>query len=659
MIIFFIKEYNSDNYIIKSGITISNINNILNNIDLDLDNNETYILNQSKYGIIKKITLENNKDYIIGIIYNNYHNFYRHEVDFFTHYINWCEYHFNKNNFLISYNHSVVNFINEPVVVTDNNGIIHFINNRCESFFNIETNEVNGLFFNNIFNFYDEKSNNKIKIKNEYFKNEKILNNCFHDVVYYIDLLGVKHYFKISITNFSSSSNLISFTMKDITQSFNLQTQILYQSHYDILTNLYNKKTFNDLLETAIKLNQYNEQNINGLLLIDIDNFRVINDKHGSDFGDCLLKNFSTFLNDITKDYNCTKSRINADEFIILIENVDKNLLINIGESIINKLNEHYFIIGEEKIHITASIGALILDKQFDTVNKVLSSLSVSCKSAKKYGKNRLKYFDFLDVIDVDNEKKENSLSNLIRKRIKDQGLSLYYQLIHNNENNHTIYIEILNRLVDENNNIISPNYFIPIAEKHNLIYDFDLTTIELVFKNHENYIEKIKNDFPSYKNSNIIFNINLSGNSISQINLLQDIISLSIKYEINPTQFCFEITETVAITNFNNASKLIQQLNNIGFNFALDDFGAGCSSFTYLKNLPVNLIKIDGNFIINVLQDKVDQIIVEAIVRIAKEMNIKLIAESIENENLQNFVINNNIQYSQGFWIHKPQSLD
>jgi len=209
----------------------------------------------------------------------------------------------------------------------------------------------------------------------------------------------------------------------------------------------------------------------------------------------------------------------------------------------------------------------------------------------------------------------------------------------------------VLVRMIDEKNNIIPPSAFIPAAERFNLMPAIDRWVIEQTFAYLSRYYKK--------KGPQLRLSINLSGASISEENFLEYIQQQLNHYQISPEDICFEITETAAIHRLSQATKLIHQLKDAGCQFALDDFGSGLSSFAYLKNMPVDYLKIDGNFVRDIVEDPIDYAMVSAIHEVGKSMGIKTIAEFVENAKIINLLRKIGIDYAQGYGVEFPCLLD
>jgi EAL domain-containing protein (putative c-di-GMP-specific phosphodiesterase class I) len=231
----------------------------------------------------------------------------------------------------------------------------------------------------------------------------------------------------------------------------------------------------------------------------------------------------------------------------------------------------------------------------------------------------------------------------------KIQPLNSAQNAVRNNTQNNAQHHEILVRMIDEDSHFLPPKAFIPVAERYDLMPAIDRWVVEAAFKQLQH----------AHQTDGQIWTINLSGQTLTDDKFYQFVIEKKDKYQINATTICFEITETAAVANLSSASELITKLRDQGFRFALDDFGSGLSSFTYLKTLPVEYLKIDGSFVRDMLQDPINTAMVESINEIGHVMGLKTIAEFVENEFINEKLRKLKVDYVQGYCIHRPEPFN
>jgi EAL domain-containing protein (putative c-di-GMP-specific phosphodiesterase class I) len=281
-----------------------------------------------------------------------------------------------------------------------------------------------------------------------------------------------------------------------------------------------------------------------------------------------------------------------------------------------------------------------------------MKQADLACYAAKDLGRNRVCVYKDKDT-EMIRRKEEMHWATQIQDALDNNRLRLHAQSICSiaKDGRGRSHLEILVRLEDDNGDLIQPNSFIPAAERFNLMGKLDQRIIQDTFK----FVASRKNE----TGDNICYSINLSGNSLSDEHLSRYIKNQLDEFKINPGIICFEITETAAITNLQMAKQLMQDLKSFGCQFALDDFGSGLSSFEYLKNLPVDYLKIDGCFVRDMVNNKIDHAMVAAINQIGHVMDIKTIAEFVENDQIIHKLKILNVDYAQGYAISRPIPLE
>lgn len=434
--------------------------------------------------------------------------------------------------------------------------------------------------------------------------------------------------------------NYIGFK-EDITDKIRLEEKIIYDESHDLLTGLYNRHEFE--MRTMFAINDIKQYNTcYCVAIINIDDFKVINDVIGYNAGDDLLIEFSKFLKNCFPDVP-TISRLGSDEFGLLFVNETEKGVVNICDNFRKKVIDWNFIWNDTPFKITVSIGISVLDKE-KTVSSFLSNADSACSEAKTTGKNRIKVYK--DVSEFNKRKKQQEIFLKLKDQLKNDELVLFLQKIIPKEKSNKIHYEILMRIKD-GDKLISPISFLEVAENFQIVFDVDMWVIRKVF----HFINSIK----KIQNIDNIFTINLSSRTLSDIRCLDTIINLIAEYNIDPTTIGFEITETAAIINFDVAQILIKKLRDIGCLILLDDFGSGMSSFSRLHSIPIDIIKIDGCFIRNINEDSFSQSIVKGIVGIVESIKAKTVAEFVHNKEVYKKCISLGVDYFQGYYIQKP----
>lgn len=421
----------------------------------------------------------------------------------------------------------------------------------------------------------------------------------------------------------------------------------LIQARRDNITGLFNRRGFTEKMQKAITLIKTSQKKYS-ILFIDIDQFKIINDTSGQKAGDQLLNQIGSLLtSELSRNHSI--GRLGADEYGILLENSDLDNAKKTAEILIQKINQFRFAYNDKLFAISVCIGVSeILPDSID-FSTSLNSADLACQVAKEQGRNRLHLYHSSDEESIRHQSEMHWVSR-INQALVEERFQIYRQKIlplqtRPGAENH---YEILLRLKDENGNIILPNAFIPAAERYLLMSQLDRWVIKKTLAEMERSSQK-------EPESKISYSINLSGQSFCESGFVEFVIEQINQSGITPNRICFEVTETAAVSNLSQTIKFMEKLKNIGCTFSLDDFGSGMSSFTYLKNLPVDYLKIDGYFVKNMLTNSIDYAMVKSINEIGHVMKMKTIAEFVENDLIMQELTNMGIDYGQGYAIGKP----
>jgi diguanylate cyclase (GGDEF)-like protein len=439
--------------------------------------------------------------------------------------------------------------------------------------------------------------------------------------------------------------------IQDVSHTRRLTRQLSYQASHDMLTGLFNRRKFEEHLEEVL-LNVIPENRLHSLCYLDLDQFKVVNDTCGHIAGDELLQQLPGLFNSVLRTGDVI-ARLGGDEFGILLENCGIAKAATIAETLRQTIKDFRFIWQDKAFEIGVSVGVVAITPENCNMASIMSSADLACYAAKDSGRNRVHVYELSDET-VSLRYGEMHWTARITKAMEDQRMRLYRQPIIGISGDATSHSEILLRMLDEDGNVIPPGAFLPAAERYNLMAGIDRWVISEVFK----LIARETEGSPSDGQA-LVVSINLSGDSLCDDSLLDYIISERTRNNISLANVCFEITETVAISNMLKATYFINQLKNHGCRFALDDFGSGLSSFAYLKNLPVNYLKIDGSFVKDVSRDKIDRAMVQSIQQVGSVMNLRTIAERVEDEATLRVLKEIGVDYVQGYHMGKPEAVD
>lgn len=439
----------------------------------------------------------------------------------------------------------------------------------------------------------------------------------------------------------------------DVTKLRGLARKMSYQASHDSLTGLLNRREFENRLEQAID-NARREEHRHALCYLDLDNFKVVNDTCGHIAGDELLKQLTIKFRMKLREAD-TLARLGGDEFGILLEGCSIEHAQDLAESI-RKIAENFrFVWDNTFFRIGVSIGLVPLTSNSGSLTDIMSAADSACYVAKEQGRNRIHIYQQNDEA-VAERHGQMQWVNRIQNVLEENRFRLYFQPIMQLHPSpgavQRSHGEVLIRMLDENNSIVGPGAFISSAERYLLMPAIDRWVISNTFrlltldsKRTERHVETVC--------------INLSGQSLSDERFMDFLISEIGNSGVSPGLLCFEITETAVIANLCMASKFITRLRELGCRLALDDFGVGLSSFSYLKNLAVDYLKLDGCFVQNMITDGIDYAMVRAINQIGHTMNIRTIAEYVENNETLQAVRDIGIDYAQGYYISKPVPME
>ncbi|MES9829927.1 MAG: EAL domain-containing protein [Candidatus Thiodiazotropha sp.] len=455
---------------------------------------------------------------------------------------------------------------------------------------------------------------------------------------------------------------------RDISERKLLEEELRWQASHDALTKLYNRRFFEEqLTQEAARLKRSKETS--ALLYIDLDRFKYINDTAGHAAGDRLLVEIAQQLKQRLRSTD-SLARLGGDEFAVILRNVCKESICRVADDYREMLDSCMFIYNGKQYKVNGSIGIALIDKESESASEILADADIACHIAKGEGRNRTHLFipesDSKKAMDLD-----LGWSSRLHNALVQDHLVLHYQPIIPVEfippelmleAEGPIYQQLLSivpqelqiselllRLDDPMWGIVFPGAFLPTAERFNMMDKIDYWVVNAAVK---------KLALLQQTGYTGMFTINLSGQTITNKQLIEDIETLVVNSAIDPGKVIFEITETSAVSNLMSANEMITRLSALGCRFALDDFGNGFSSFSHLKNLPVDFIKIDGLFVRGVATDPSDRAIVHSINDIAHSLGKETIAEYVEDAAILRFLYESGINYVQGHFLSPPMDI-
>jgi len=446
----------------------------------------------------------------------------------------------------------------------------------------------------------------------------------------------------------NSSDEITNFLgiMQDVTELRESTEKITYQATHDQLTGLINRAEFERRLEGMLDSARLQDET-HTLCFIDLDQFKIINDTNGHVAGDELLRQLGALMRQHIRKSDVL-ARIGGDEFAILFENCTSDEAVHNAEKIRTELAEHPFVWEGRTYNVGMSAGLTEITPHSPNTTELLREADAACYTSKETGRNRITVYS---ADEPTTAKRSNDMlwATRLREAIGENRLALYEQKIQSLRDGVADSTEILVRMLDKDGNEVPPGLFLPAAER----YDISPALDAWVVRNTFDYLSKN----PNFLANKRYCSINLSGLSFKQ-SFANDILGWLEEYSLPAEKICFEITETAAIANLSQASQFIEILSNERVLFALDDFGSGLSSFAYLKNLRVDILKIDGQFVRDMIEDPVDEAMVKAINEIGKVMAKTTVAEFVENDTIMQRLKTLGVDCAQGYGVARPKPL-
>jgi diguanylate cyclase (GGDEF)-like protein len=416
--------------------------------------------------------------------------------------------------------------------------------------------------------------------------------------------------------------------------------------YHDNLTNLVNRQEFEARIDEALR-EVKSSRDTHVLMFLDLDQFKVVNDTCGHTAGDELLVRTTKILKSHIRDRD-TLARLGGDEFGILLRNCTQDEAMETAGRIKTAVKDARFIWAGKPFEVTISIGMVAVNEHVTDHHELLSCADIACYAAKDRGRNGVVWFTPNDE-EYNKRRLEMQWAPRIKLAAEENRFVLFHQPMAHLQKNNGPHTEFLLRMRGDDG-LIPPGALIPAAERYNLMPVIDRWVVRNVF-------EYLKISGLGAKSQGTYF-VNLSGSTLSDQSFFDDIKRLQEEFNILPQRICFEITETAAIDNLVDAVEFITEIRQRGFKFALDDFGVGLSSFTYLKTIPVDYLKIDGSFVLNMLKNPIDRGIVESCNQIAHAAGLQTIAEFVENDEIREALTAIGVDYAQGYGIVKPGPL-
>ena len=454
---------------------------------------------------------------------------------------------------------------------------------------------------------------------------------------------GVPRWVEISLNRVRLEGGvLVIGVVRDITERRQLQIALQHQASHDDLTGLVNRREFQLRLNMLVR-SLFSEPGPHALIYIDLDQFKVVNDTCGHIAGDELLRQIGQRLGERIRARDVV-ARLGGDEFGVLLHDVSIDQATEVAEKLCSAVATHRFVWDDRRYDLTASIGLCAIDHETQSTEEAMSAADAACYVAKDKGRNRVHVYR-ADDAELLQRHGEMQWVARINHALEENRFALFRQHIVPLGDSHDRHCELLLRMVDDQNRHILPGAFIPAAERYSLMPAIDRWVVR-------HALEFLRDHAGSHPET---YFINLSGTTVSE-DQFADYVTEHLKAcRLPATSIGFEITETAVIANLASATNFIEQMKRLDCRVALDDFGSGLSSFSYLKSIPADYLKIDGSFIKDLLDDPMDHAIVEAVNRIGHVAGLKTIAEFVESEPIRGRLHEIGVDYAQGYAIQRP----
>ena len=435
----------------------------------------------------------------------------------------------------------------------------------------------------------------------------------------------------------------------DVSHERRLQRALAYQATHDALTGLINRREFENRLKEALLATRENTALHHVLLYLDLDQFKVVNDTCGHQAGDRLLKQLTSVVQTRIRTSDVL-ARLGGDEFGVLLVDCTLETAHRIAENLRQAIRDFRFVWEDRVMNVGVSIGLAEIDGQVDSLDAVMSAADVACYSAKDSGRNRVQTYQQGRAPE---RHREMQWVSRINRACEENRLELFCQpIVPIRAGVEKLrHFELLLRMRDEQGGLVQPSEFIPAAERFNLMPAIDRWVVRRA-------CGQLAHRRGDSQREPYMLGINISATTLNDEQFLDFVIAELAKADLTPGALCFELTEGAAMTSLASATHFIRELRDRGCRFSLDDFGSGLSSFIFLKNLPVDYLKIDGQFMHNVTRDHIDRSLVEAIAQIGQSMDIRTVAERVDSADVLARLAEIGIEYAQGHYIGAPQPV-
>lgn len=540
----------------------------------------------------------------------------------------------------------------EAVITTDAAGLITYINPAAERLTGSLAAAAVGMSLENIVGFVDETDRRLLSDPVRQALTSGAPVNLSRRALLLSRTNGSERSIELSASPIrDAAKELVGAVvlLHDVTELRGLARQMSYQATHDALTGLVNRREFESRLEEAIDSGHRGDgQHV--LCYLDLDRFKVVNDTSGHLAGDSMLREVAKVLRDAVRDSD-TVARLGGDEFGMLLIGCPLEKARQIADDVCRAVGDYRFVWKDKIFNIGVSIGLVEISRESGTLEELLAAADSACYVAKKQGSGRVAVYSARDEALARHTGEIQWLQKL-QSALKENRFQLYHQPIvpaYGTDGGGPA-MEVFVRLQDEAGHEVPPSEFVRAAERYRLMSLVDRWVVQTTLA------ALGRGAIPIPANRSVA--INVSGQTLGDVQFLEFVVECLDSTGVTPSQVCFEITETAVVANLDHARRFVGVLHGMGCQFALDDFGSGVGSFSNLKNLPMDYLKIDGSFMRNLARDSVNQAMVTAMIKLARTLNFKVIAEQVEDEAGLEAARRMGVDYIQGYVVGRPQLL-
>src|ERR1700731_2396324 len=544
-----------------------------------------------------------------------------------------------------------LNSLAEAIIATDKDGRITFINPAAQVLTATEGGAAIGKLLEEIVSLVDESDRRLLSDPVHQALTSGAPVNLSRRALLLSRTNGSERSIELSASPIrNSAQELIGAVvlLHDVTEMRGLARQMSYQATHDALTGLVNRREFERRLEEAIE-SGHRGAGQHVLCYLDLDRFKLVNDTSGHLAGDSMLREVAKLLRDAVRDSD-TVGRVGGDEFGTLLVGCPLDKARQIADDLTRSVGEYRFVWKDKIFNIGVSVGLVEISRESGTLEELLAAADTACYVAKKQGSGRVVVYSARDEALARHTGEIQWLQRL-QAALKENRFHLYQQVIvpaHGDDGGPAL--EVLLRLQDEAGHDLPPADFMRAAERYRLMGLVDRWGVEATFA----ALGRGALAVPAERS----VAINISAQTLGDVQFLEFVVECLDSTGVTPGQVCFEITETAVVANLDHARRFVGVLHGMGCQFALDDFGSGVGSFSNLKNLPLDYLKIDGSFMRNLARDSVNQAMVTAMIKLARTLNFKVIAEQVEDEAGLEAARLMGVDYIQGYVVGRPQLL-